>query len=168
MGLVVVHDSHGECARIIPPEHDVWKRTKNPNWFFRRRFIGKGANDGWVPQLKGILRRVDANVPGTGGTDPDGPHGIYQWRHDGIVTTDKMQPMTWKLAEYLYERISRKVPYGDLIGQDRLFGDGVIEDQRIARQGNKAKCWFEEHKIPLTVSSSTTEHLIWMEAVSSE
>lgn len=133
MGLVVVHDSHGEVARIIPPGHDVWERLVNPIWYFRRFRTGREAKDNWVPYLRAIMRRV--NVAS------DGPCGYCRWRHNGKITEVTMQGAAWRMCGHLWEQPDRtatfnalKVPvYGDRehIADDNAYGS-------LRREANKA------------------------------
>ena len=58
MGLVLVHDSHGEIERIIPAQHPVW--SWSGIWFLSPVLLKQVANDSWVPDLKALLRRVRA------------------------------------------------------------------------------------------------------------
>jgi len=69
MGLVLVHDSDGDVARIIPSHHDVWERLDNPIWFNGRYLTNQIANDSLVADLRGFVRWVastDGDIPQAG------------------------------------------------------------------------------------------------------
>jgi len=117
-----------------------------------------------------LAKQFGIQVPGLPSDEEDGPCDIYQWRHEGKVTTEAMQPKTWKLAKYLYEHFGNMVAMADLIGEDNLFEDSLTDDQSVAKQGRNATKWFSENGIPLAVSSSTKRgsETIWMKKVASE
>jgi hypothetical protein len=116
----------------------------------------------------GVRQSESAETDGNEDDVPDGPWGIYQWRHNGAETSDRMQRKTWKLARYLHERLGRNIPFSDLRGDDKVFEDDLTDDQAIAKQGSKAKQWFKTNKIPLNVSSSTVDRLISMERITAD
>jgi len=91
----------------------------------------------------------------------DGPYGIFGWKQNDVVVDGAMQPKTWELAKYLYERRNKFIPISELVGFSNLFDNEDIADESVKRQGSKISKWFRVRDIPLQVR--TRDQHIWME-----
>ena len=90
----------------------------------------------------------------------DGPCGINQWCYEDRISKDRMTNKQFSLASYLWERLGRKVAFGDLIGKDRLFEN--VHDNTLQKHSSDISKFFVNESIPLVVA--TEDKKIWMES----
>jgi hypothetical protein len=98
--------------------------------------------------------------------EADGPAGINQWRHNGILSTGRLNGKPYHIASYLFARIQRKVPLSDL--HSEFWKDKTVGDETITRQGRTAAAWFIDQTPPIMLDIKSGDGMIWMEKITTE
>lgn len=153
LASLVGRDPHGAVERLRRPQKK------------------KGGASKTQPVLDSAGTIQDAKRPGkmapTGAQDePDGPTGINQWRHAGILSTGRLNGKPYQVACFLFARLGRKVSFGDL--HSEFWKDTPVGDDTIAKHGRIAANWFIQQTPPIPLDIPSRDGMICMERITTE
>ena len=131
----------------------------------RRALVEAGRGSAEVDTMP-FVEFVEAMKGKAAGDEPDGPCGVDEWRYKGkVLPGPQLTTKPYKLAAYLFERLDKKVPVGDLNREGGMFG-GTVLDSSIQRQCSTISTWFAGRNVPLVIG--TGDGCIWMQSIRTE
>ena len=116
--------------------------------------------DEYINDVVAVAPELNAQVD----PESDGPYGVRQWRHDGKVVDDQLEPAPWKMVNHLWKLESKSAVFSDLI--QPIYGDREHEADEGAFGSHRKKTnqYFDANGIPWKVClSKGTVSLMSME-----
>ncbi len=82
----------------------------------------------------------------------DGPCGIGQWRHNGVVLTGTMQVGAWKMVKCLWEQAGHVASFDDLIVPIYDDSEHIADEVAFGALRREANRFFSKYSIPWSAS----------------
>lgn len=86
----------------------------------------------------------------------DGPCGINQWRHNGVLVVAKMQPAAWLLCKYLWEKPDRSATFDELKQPVYSDPEHIADANAFGALRRAANDYFSRHGAPWRVTIRKT------------